>query len=69
MKLLLYILFFALVYSLKAIPYGFGIHDEFKHKEPNTLGLVGKTQKYVDSLTEEVNNYLRFMRSANQRIA
>lgn len=68
MRLLLYIVFLAPVYSLKAIPYGFGIHHKFEHEEPNTLGLVGKTQKYVDSLNNEVKNYLRFMRTANKRI-
>jgi len=68
MKLLAYLLLLAPVYSLKAIPYGFGIHHEFKRKEPNTLGLIGKTQKYVDPLTDEVKNYLRFMRTASGKI-
>jgi hypothetical protein len=68
MRLFLYFLILTPIYSLKATPYGFGIHHEFKDEEPNTLGLVGKTQKYVDLLTEEVKSYLRFMRTANQRI-
>ncbi len=68
MRGLVYLILLVPVFSLKAVPYGFGITHDYKQSEENSIGLIGKTQKYVDLLTDEVRSYLRFMRTAKGRI-
>lgn len=52
-----------------AVPHGHGITKHYKkHSMPNSLGLIGKTQEYVDSLDKEQINYINFMRTNTKRI-
>lgn len=53
----------------EAIPYGLNIKHQTRHnKMPNSLGLMGKTQDYIDSLDSESVNYIKFMRYNKKRV-
>ena len=64
--ILIYLLCIGVVSADMAIPYGKNIdvynEKDFKAPTLNDLGLIGKTQDFVDSLNVETRNYILFLK-------
>lgn len=64
--ILIYLLCIGVVSADIAIPYGNNINiyreKDFKPPTLNDMGLIGRTQEYVDSLNDETRNYILFLK-------
>ena len=66
---LLFFVCVSTIYAELAVPHGRRIKKHYKTQTvSNSLGLIGKTQEYVDSLTTEQINYIHFMRTNTKRV-
>lgn len=68
-KLLIFLLLLQIASSEVAVPHGRKLKREnYIYSEPNSLGLMNKTQDEVNALGKDVHDFLKFLRNAKKKV-